>query len=644
MKALILAAGVGRSLYPLTRERPKSLLEINGVTILERLLTQTTSRGLSPLVVVGYQKEKVIAELRRLQPRLPARVEVVENARFQQTNTLASLGLALRRAQGEDVLVLDGDLVCEDRVVDRLLADRRPVLLAVDTARVMGEEEVKVVCAEDGRVVDIGKTLPAASAHAEFIGMAKYAAGAGAELARHVEQVLDEGNDSAYYEEAVARLAGAGTVDTLDVAGLTWFEIDFLADLVDALQAFGDLEAARALSAMAERRQILFCPGPVLLSRGVKRALAAPEIGHRETEFSELLNRVRLKLGRVFGVRNFHRYTTVVLTGSASAANEALLGSAAAGRRLLVLSNGEFGERLARIAAHVGAGVVALAARWGQPFDLAAVEERIAAARPDAVAWVHHETSTGMLNPVAEIAAAARRHGVDTYLDAVSSVGGVAVDVEAHGLTFCTGGANKALGAPPGLAFVCGRRDAFEALASCRPASLYLDLHNHFHHNDRLHQTPNTPAVPLFFALDAALDEVLAEGLERRFARHRRLGRRLRRGLARLGLRPFLPGALMSPLLTTVELPPGFSAEEVHDRLKSAGYIVYTGKGILHDRVFQIATLGALRPAHVDGLLGALEDLIGERRDHTRHHPGRRNGHATAPADRPVPQGARPAG
>jgi 2-aminoethylphosphonate-pyruvate transaminase len=635
MKVVILAAGTGRSLYPLTRERPKSLLEVNGVTLLERILTQTAVHALTPVVVVGYQKTKLLEMLRRMQPRRLSGIEIVENPRFESTNTLYSLWMARTRCRGADFVVADGDLICDDTILADLLADPRPAVLAVDTRRIMGDEEVKVVCADGGNVVAIGKGVAPGSAHGEFIGLARYSAAAGEELFEHLETLVAGGNEDGYYEDAIARLAQARDVATLDVAGRRWVEIDFRADYLEALKVFGDTDRLAEVSAMAPRpRHLLFCPGPVMVSRRVKAALATPEIGHREIEFSELLNRVRLKLGKVFGIRNFHRYTTVVMTGSGTAANEAVLGTWGVGRRLLVLSNGEFGERLLRLATHVGCTVQPMQVRWGRPFDLAAIDAALAGGGVDAIACVHHETSTGMLNPLAEIASLARRHGVQSYVDAVSSIAGVPIDVETHGITFCTGSANKAIACVPGLAFVCGRRDAFEALATARASSMYLDLYQHFFANDRLYQTPNTPAVPLFFALDAALDEVFAEGLERRFLRYQRLARRLRRGFRRLGLQPLIPSRLTSPLLTTVEIPTGFSATDFHDRLRGAGYIVYPGKGILHDRVFQVANLGALTSRHVDGFLNALQRIIEDKRDPTGTDSRGRDGIAAPAAHR----------
>jgi 2-aminoethylphosphonate-pyruvate transaminase len=625
MKVVILAAGAGRSLYPLTKDRPKALLPVAGVTILERLLGQTAGRGLNAVVVVGYGKQRIVDMLRDLDLPGGGRIEVVENPLYDRTNTLYSLWLGLARCGGSDVLVVDGDLICDEKVISQMIDDPRDAVVAIDRMRVMGDEEVKVVCDATGRVTGIGKDRPAGTAHGEFLGVARYSARVAQALYATADTMIRQGDRTAYYEDAITRLLEAHEIATFDVDGLHWVEVDFLSDYVEALRQFGDAERAETLASMpAIRRQLLFCPGPVVVSKRVKRALVAPDIGHREVEFSELLNRVRLKLGKVFGVKNFHRYTTVVINGSGSAANEAVLGTAAVGRRLLVLANGEFGDRLVKIATHVGATVDPLVARWGQPFDLAAIERAMTRKSHDAVVWVHHETSTGMLNPLGEIAAMAHQHGLDTYVDAVSSLGGLPIDVEAHGLTFCTSSANKAIGSIPGLAFVCGQREAFEALAPMKARSMYLDLYRYFTYNDKQFQTPNTPPVNLYFALDAALDELLDAGLERRFAQLQVLARRLRRGYRRLGLRAFIPEPLMSPLLTTLELPRGFGAKEFHDRLKDAGYIVYAGKGILEDRVFQVANIGALTLGHCDAFLAALGRILEDNREDAGSDPGGR--------------------
>lgn len=609
--AIVLAAGEGRALFPLTKDRPKALLSVSGRSLLERLASQLERLGVQTMVIVaGFRQEKILATVKRIQRQTGMRIQVVQNDQYQMTNTLYSLELAADSCAGRLVLIIDGDVVCEDKILARVLQAKKDSVLAVDTCRVMGEEEVKVRCARGSKVVAIGKEI--ANGSAEFLGISKFSASLARELFRTARQVLRKGNQTEFYESAFALLCKRGRdLHALDVAGLPWVEIDFLTDYEEALRLFGTRQELGAFRASRRARpQYLFSPGPVLVSARVKEALASAEIGHREVEFSELLNRVRLKLSRVYGVKNFHNYSTVVITGSGSAANEAVLGTAAVGKNLLILANGEFGERWIDLAEFLELKYEALKLRWGQPFPLAEVEERIRRKDIDAVCMVHHETSTGMLNPLEAIGAMAKRYQKELYVDAVSSIGAVPVDVEKNEITFCTGSANKAIASVPGLSFICGKRATFAALKTVRPRSMYLDLYRHFVYNDHNYQTPNTPAVNLFFALAAALDGILDGGISRTFEKYRSLADQLRTGMKKLGFRFFIPEEHMSPVLTTVELPAGFGADEFHDQLKRLGYVTYPGKGILRDRVFQVANIGELTPAQVRSFLKALAQVI----------------------------------
>ena len=608
--AVLLAAGEGRSLFPLTRDLPKALLPLNGKPLLERIVYQLYDLGISQIVVVaGFQKDRVAATAAKLQRQTAVQIHIVENDRYAETNTLYSLLLAAKHCSGKPILLIDGDVACDDKILADVLRSEDQAVLAVDTGRVMGGEEVRVVFNNDHLISAIGKGLQKGTA--EFLGISKFSAPLARQLFQAGRQILAKGKQQEFYEAAFVAVCGQShSFRALDIAGLRWVEIDFLTDYEEGLRLFGSSSEIRQYRASRRvQPQCLFCPGPVLVSRKVKEALSSAEIGHRELEFSELLNRTRLKLGRVFGVTNFHNYTTVVLTGSGSAANEAVLGSAGIGKRLLILSNGEFGERWMSIAQFLDLEFETLNLRWGQPFPLGEVEERICRKAIDAVCMVHHETSTGMLNPLERVAALAARYKKDLYVDAVSSIGALPTNVEDNGITFCTGSANKAIASVPGLSFVCGKRTSFDALKTVHAKSLYLDLYKHYIYNDRQYQTPNTPAVNLFFALDAALDEILDPGLSQTFERYRSLAAQLRAGMTRLGLRFFIPEEHMSPVLTNVELPPGYGAGEFHENLKRLGYITYPGKGILKDRVFQVANIGEISARQVRGFLRALEQL-----------------------------------
>lgn len=609
--AIILAAGEGRSLFPLTKNRPKALLSVGGEPILERLLRQLHQLGVSNfVVVVGYKKDTVMELTSRFQRQSGASVRLVENERYSETNTLYSLALASAVCAHKPVLLVDGDIICEEEILSRFLREEGEAVLAVDTARLMGQEEMKVRFGPNQIVSGIGKNLSKPSA--EFLGISKFSGTLATELFRLARKILDQGDATSFYEEAFGILCDRDCgIRTLDISGLKWEEIDFLTDYEEALRVFGLPGELR--SYRASRRalpQYLFCPGPVLVSDKVKEALASSEIGHRELEFSELLNRVRMKLAKIFGVQNFHHYTTVVITGSGSAANESVLGSAAAGKRLLVVSNGEFGERWTELAEFLDLAPKTIKLRWGQPFPIDQIEQHLKRGKTDVVCMVHHETSTGMLNPLSEVAALTKRLGVELFVDAVSSVGAVPIDIENSGITFCTGSANKAIASVPGLSFVCGKRAAFDALKTTRAHSFYLDLYKHFIFNERKFQTPNTPAVNLFFALEASLDAILEQGLEATFERYRSLAEMLRKGMTELGFRFFIPEEYMSPVLTTVELPAGFEADEFHERLKRLGFVTYPGKGILRHRVFQVANIGEISPHQAQEFLKALKQVI----------------------------------
>jgi 2-aminoethylphosphonate-pyruvate transaminase len=606
--AIVLAAGEGRSLFPLTRSLPKSLLCVGGVTILRRLAMQLAAVGIRDLVVVaGFEREQLVKEVQEIRHQVGLRVEVVNNDRYAFTNNLYSLALAERFCRGAGVLVIDGDVVCEDAVLSRVVNSLAEIAVAVDSRRVMGEEESKARV-DRGRVKAVGKDIRGG---AEFFGVSKFSPGMAKNLFGAARRLLARGLESAFYESAfnmVLRNGNAGTA--IDVAGARWTEVDFATDYEEALRLFGTRQEWREYQRRRKtKKQYLFCPGPVLISRGVKAALSTDQIGHREVEFSELLNRVRLKLGRVYGVRNFHAYSTVIITGSGSAANEALLGTAGTDKTLLMLSNGEFGERLIELAAHLELRFVPLRFRWGKSLALDKIEDAASDPAIDAVCMVHHETSTGMLNPLARIAAIARKCGKELFVDAVSSLGASPVNVEENQVTFCTGSANKAISSVPGLSFVCGRRDAFARLRTVHARSLYLDLYRHFVYNDRNFQTPNTPAVNLICALEAALDAILEKGLEHTFERYQKLARQMRAGLKKSGFRFLIPEADMSPVLTTVELPTGFGAEEFHDALKDLGYVTYAGKGILRDRVFQVGNIGELTRGQVQNFLKAIAKI-----------------------------------
>lgn len=362
---------------------------------------------------------------------------------------------------------------------------------------------------------------------------------------------------------------------------------------------------------MADREWILLNPGPANTTPTVRAALMMPDLCHREPECFEMMRRCRAEVTRLAGCGD--DWTTVLFTGSGTAAVEAAICSAVPrDRALLVVDNGVYGDRMLRIARVHGVATHAVRADHFSPARAADVEAALAA-HPEIshVAVVHHETTTGLLNPVAEIARAVDRLGRRMIVDAMSSLFGEPLDVAQQPLDFVTASANKCLQGVPGVSFVLARRGALEALRGRPPRSVYLDLAAHYAAQEQ-DTTPFTPAVQVLHAMEQALAELAQEGVKHRVARYAENARVLREGLVRLGLEILVAPEARSNILTTVRLPPGVAYDALHDALKRRGYIIYAGQGDLRTYAFRVANMGTLTPRDMAGVVQAFASALAE--------------------------------
>jgi len=360
------------------------------------------------------------------------------------------------------------------------------------------------------------------------------------------------------------------------------------------------------------QQYILLNPGPVNVSARVQQALVRGDLCHREEEFSDLLVAIRSKLLRAFAPDG---YTAVVVSGSGTLAVEAMVSSALPdGKKLLVINNGVYGDRMRQMAEAHRIPVEELTYGWTEPPNVDQIESTLSLDPTiAAVALVHHETTTGLLSPAAEIGAVVRRAGRLFLLDAVSSLGGDDLDVACDAVDLCACTANKCVQGQPGVSFVLVRNETMNAMRAYPRHSLYLHLPLHWEAQER-RSVPFTPAIPAWYALDAALDELLEETPAGRVARYRAAAQLLRDGFADLGLEFLLPPALRSNSLTSLLLPHAASYRGLHDGLKQRGFVIYEGQGKLQTEVFRVANMGHLTSADFQRFLGALKDtLSGER-------------------------------
>ena len=383
-------------------------------------------------------------------------------------------------------------------------------------------------------------------------------------------------------------------------------------DVIVTATDFATLDRDRYASARAHRERVLLNPGPAVVSDRVHRAVGGPDVCHREPEYTAIFQRVRHKLLRLAGVAD--DWAVAMLAGSGTAAMEAMTGAATRpGRKLLVCRNGIYGERIETIARRLGIEVVVVAASDLQPIAPGDVAAALAADPTiDAVAVIHHETTTGLLNPVHEIAAVAHGHGALVLVDAISSFGAEELRLDGTGIDFVASTSNKCLHGLPGVAFVLVSPRGQARIEEVPPRSLYFDLGAYLK-AQATGTVPFTPAIPAVYGLEAALDELLDEGLKERQAFYQARMAFLDAAFTRLGLEPRVAAPHRSHSVHSLPLPDGVVYRDLHDALKADGYVIYGGLGEAAKTSFRVCALGALGIGALEGFVAALEDVLSRR-------------------------------
>ncbi|MCJ7509744.1 MAG: alanine--glyoxylate aminotransferase family protein [Dehalococcoidia bacterium] len=331
-------------------------------------------------------------------------------------------------------------------------------------------------------------------------------------------------------------------------------------------------------------------------------------INHRGREFMGILERVTRRLKEFFLTQN----DVFILTTSGTGAMEtAVVNTLSPGDRVLVISIGAFGDRFANIAEAYGAEVSRLDYEWGKAADPEDVRRALAADPTiKAVLVTHNETSTGVTNPLEDIAKVVREFDKLLLVDAVSSLSAIPVRTDDWGLDFVATGSQKGWMVPPALAMVSVSPRAWEAHAKAKMPRFYFDITAAKSYLER-GQTPWTPAVSVFYGLDLALDMMAQEGLENIFARHRRIGQFTRDGVKSLGLKLFADERFASDTVTAVKVPEGVDGKALQ-RLCEDEYdlIIAGGQAKLGGKIFRIGHLGFVSQEDVKAALDVLAKAL----------------------------------
>jgi len=363
--------------------------------------------------------------------------------------------------------------------------------------------------------------------------------------------------------------------------------------------------ASNPLRSAADEPIRFFLAGPTYVLQRVREAQLRPPVAHRSPEFRLAYDRIAAALRRIFRTSR----PVVTATASATLLMEAAVASTVA-NRVLHLVNGAFAQRFHTIARSHGLEADQVVVPMGQAVAPDLLRQALRRGRYDAITVVHSETSTGVLNPLADLARVAHEES-DALLivDAVSSLGGVPVETDAWGLDVVLTASQKALALPPGLAFAAVSERAERRMAEVPCRGFYTDLSRYLDKH-REGGTIHTPAVTLFWAAEAQLAGVLAEGIEARWSRHAALQRRAAAWAADRGLHIPADAAHRSPTVTAIVAPPGKSARDLVEALAARGFTVSSGYGDWKRTTLRLGHMGEAQEGDLDGLLAAFDEVL----------------------------------
>lgn len=350
----------------------------------------------------------------------------------------------------------------------------------------------------------------------------------------------------------------------------------------------------------------LFIPGPVEVREDILKMMSHPMIGHRTKDASTLQRNISEKMKKLM----YTKEQILLSTSSGSGLMEGAIRSCTR-KRAAVFSVGAFGDRWYKMAVCNGVPADKIDSELGKPTTPEMVDKALSTGKYDLITITHNETSTGVMNPVEQIAEVMKKYPEVVYcLDAVSSLGGSKIEVDKLGVDICITSSQKCLGLPPGIAICSFSEKAIEAAKQVKFRGLYLDLlelYNYIKKKD--HQYPTTPSLSHMFALDYQLDRILEEGLENRFARHRKMAEFVR-AWAKEHFELFPEEKYASNTLTTIKNTKNISVAELNKKLGERGYMISNGYGDLKELTFRIAHMADTKLEEIKELLEVVDSIL----------------------------------
>jgi len=364
------------------------------------------------------------------------------------------------------------------------------------------------------------------------------------------------------------------------------------------------------------QRNILLNPGPATTTSSVKAAMVVPDICPREEEFGDLFLNLAPKLLDVVNARSSHE--AVLIGSSGTGAVESAITSCSSGKKkVLIIDNGAYGDRMAQMCDVYGIAHDVYKEVWGDVVDTNKLGKYLQdhQGEYEVMAFVHHETTSGVLNPLEEICSLASENGLSTIVDAMSSYAGVEIDLQRTKVDYLISSSNKCIQAMAGIGIVIVSKDELKRISEFKSKSHYFNLVKNFKNQKEKKQFLFTPPVQIVYSLAQGVKEYFEEGPNGRVNRYADLYETMLKGMTELGFKTLVPVEFHSKILTAFVEPnhPRYSFDGMHDYLFERGITIYPGKGAKED-TFRISNIGELNQSDINLFLEVMGSYLREHR------------------------------
>ena len=603
-QAVIVAGGLGSRFGNRTKEMPKGFIEIDGVPMVERSVQKLIAAGIEEIIIGTGHCSEYYDELAKKYHI----IKTVRNDNYANTSSMGTLAVCAPLIKG-DFILLESDLIY-DAVGLKVLQneERNNVILA--SGKSNSHDEVYLAANEDGVLNEVSKDKSIIPEPAgELVGITKISKSCLDKMMSYYNS--DKALIKIDYENVLKHVSTSmdEPVYVHKIEYYAWTEIDDEAMLERATKEIWP-RIVENESLWNVRREVLLNPGPSTTTDSVKYAQVVADICPRELEFGKLMEDVAEGLTEVCA--DPKDYITVMFGCSGTGADEAMVSSCVPpDGKLLVVDNGSYGARLAKIASVYNIDMDVFKSSTYEPIDIKALENQMKSKKYTTFAIVYHETTTGLLNDLATICPMAKKYGMTTICDIVSAYGGMPIDLGKLGIDFATSTSNKHIGGMAGVGFVVCKRDELLKQKDWPMRNYYLNLYDQYKYFLETKQTRFTPPVQTFYALKQAITETKVETIEKRFERFTACWEILVKALDDMGLKMLVDRKYQSHFITAILIPdtPKYSFTALHDYAKSFGFTIYPGK-LGNIDTFRIANMGDIKPEEMIHFTCVLRDYM----------------------------------